>query len=91
MNRKAFVVAIIFLVVALVAPPILIHNQYDADLINLLNQSSTNASQIPEYLIIINQENLMLFAIIGVVETVSVILFVVFLWIALTSYISDQK
>ncbi len=83
MNKKAFVVAGIFLVVALIVPPIVIHVHSDADLINILNQGATDATQVQEAIQTINQANLIVFVTIGVVDLVCVILFVVFIWIAL--------
>ncbi len=83
MNRKAFAVAGLFLAIALVVPPIMIHVHSDADLINILNQGAEDATQTQEIIKTINAENLLLFVTIGVVDTVSLILFAVFLWIAL--------
>jgi hypothetical protein len=83
MNRKAFVVAGIFLAVVLIVPPILIHVHSDADLINILGQSGEDATQVQAAIQAINQANLVLFVIVGVVDVISIILFAVFLWIAL--------
>ncbi len=83
MNRKAFVVAGIFLAIALVVPPILIHVHSDADLINILSQSGEDATQVQEAIQAINQANLELFMIVGVVDVISIILFAVLLWIGL--------
>ncbi len=83
MKRKAFVVAGIFLAIALIVPPVLIHVHSDADLINILSQSGEDATQVQEAIQAINQVNLELFIIVGVVDVVSIILFAVLLWIAL--------
>jgi hypothetical protein len=82
MNRKAFVAAGVFLAVALVFPTIIIHAHSDTDLVNILNQD-VDATQLQQIIQTINDENLMLYAIVLVVDVVSVVLFAVFLWIAM--------
>lgn len=85
MNRKAFVVAGIFLAVALIVPPYLINMQHQAGLDNLVNQAPNLADETQTQGIIgdINAQYAKVLDIAIAIEVIAVILFVVFLWIGL--------
>ena len=85
MNRKAFVVAGIFLAVALIVPPFVLITQSDADLDDLSFQGPNLAdeTQTEGILADIDARNQFVFAIAIAVEAIAVILFLVFLWIGL--------
>ncbi len=63
----------------------MIHAQSDADLINILNQGGEDATQVQQAVQALNEGNLVLFATVGIVDAVCIILFAVFLWMALKS------
>jgi len=85
LNRKAFVVAGIFLAIALAAPPYAFITQSDADLDNIINQSPnlSDVTQAQGFVADMDVSHRTLFAIVLAIEVVCVILFVVFLWIGL--------
>lgn len=85
MNRKAFVVAGIFLAIALIVPPYALITQSDADLDNMINQGPNLAdeTQAQGFFEDMDADHRTLFAIVLAIEVVCVILFAVFLWIGL--------
>ena len=85
MNRKAFVVAGIFLAVALIVPPYLLDMQHRAGLSSLVNEAPdlSDETQTQGVLGDINAQYGAVFGIAIAVEVVAVVLFVVFLWIGL--------
>ncbi len=82
MNKIAFVAAVAFLAIALVVPTIVLHAHSDVDLAYILNQD-VDATQLQLIIQTINQENLILYTVVLIVDVVSVVLFALFLWVAL--------
>ncbi len=87
MNRKWFVLAGVFLAVALIVPPFVLITQSDADLDNLVKQGPNLADETAAqgFLADVDAGNQFAFTVAIVVEVVSVLLFVVCLWLALKS------
>jgi L-cystine uptake protein TcyP (sodium:dicarboxylate symporter family) len=85
LNRKAFVVAGIFLAVALIVPPYLLNVQHDADLDDIVNQAPNLADETQTQGILedIDTQYQAIFSIAIATEVIAVILFVIFLWIGL--------
>ena len=85
MNRKAFVVAGIFLAVALIVPPYLLNVQHDADLDDIVNQAPNLADETQTQGILEKNgtQYQAIFSIANAAEVIAVILFVIFLWIGL--------
>jgi L-cystine uptake protein TcyP (sodium:dicarboxylate symporter family) len=85
LNRKAFVVAGIFLAVALIVPPYLFNMQHDADLDDIVNQAPNLADETQTQGILedIDTQYQAIFSIAIATEVIAVILFVIFLWIGL--------
>ena len=85
MNRKAFVVAGIFLAVALIVPPYLLNMQHDADVDNIVDQAPNLADETQTQGIIgdMNARYGAVFGIAIAAEVIAVILFIVFLWVGL--------
>lgn len=84
-NRKAFVLAGVFLAVALIVPPVLLITQSDADLDNLVNQGANLADETTAQGVLadIDSHNQVVFGAAIAVEAISVVLFLVCLWFAL--------
>lgn len=82
-----FVLAGIFLTVALVVPPYILITQHDADIDNLVSQAPNLAdeTQLPGILADLDAQSQFVTAIVLAIEAVSVILFAVCLWLALRS------
>jgi hypothetical protein len=82
-----FVLAGIFLTVALVVPPYILITQHDADIDNLVSQAPNLAdeTQLPGILADLDAQSQFVTAIALAIEAVSVILFAVCLWLALRS------
>ncbi len=87
LNRKAFVLAGIFLAVALIVPPIVLITQSDADLDNLVNQDPNLAdeTQAQGFLADVDARNQVVFIAAIAIEVISVVLFIACLWFALKS------
>jgi len=87
MNRKAFVLAGIFLAVALIVPTYLLIMQNDADLDNLLRQGPNlnDETQIPSIVADIDAQSQFVSGIAISIEVIAVILFVICLWFGLKS------
>lgn len=85
MNRKAFVVAGVFLAIALIVPPYALIALSDNDLDNIVNQGPNlaDATQAQQLVQELQAEHQTLFLIVLLVEVVCVALFAVFLWIGL--------
>ncbi len=88
-NRKAFILAGIFLAVALIVPTYILIMQNDADLDNLLRQGPNlnDETQLPSIITDIDQQSQFATSIAVAIEIVAVILFIVCLWFALKSTI----
>ncbi len=85
MRRKFFVVAVVFLAIALIVPPFLLFALSDRDLDNILNKGVDLKDYTQQQAVIqdIDADRTELFVLVAVVEVVSVLLFAVFLWLAL--------
>ncbi len=86
-NRKAFVLAGIFLAVALIVPTYILIMQNDADLDNLLRQGPNlnDETQLPSIITDIDQRSQFATSIAIAIEIAAVILFIMCLWFALKS------
>jgi hypothetical protein len=86
MNRKAFVLAGIFLGIALIGPPIALITQSDADIDDIINQGPNLAdeTQTQGFIEDIQDRHRNIFTIVLIVEIVCVVLFAILLWIGLT-------
>jgi uncharacterized membrane protein len=84
-NRKALVLAGIFLAVALIVPPYVLIAEYDSDIDNLVNQAPNLAdeTQAPGIIGDVDQRSQTVFTIAIAVEVICVLLFAVCLWFAL--------
>ncbi len=87
MNRKMFVLAGIFLGVALIVPPYVLITQNDADIDNLVSQAPNLAdeTQLPGILADVDAQSQFVTSVSVVIETISVILFLACLWLAIKS------
>jgi hypothetical protein len=85
MNKIAFVLAGVFLAIALIVPPYVLIVQSDADLDNLVNQGPNLAdeTQAQGFLADVDAGNQVAFTAAIAVEVISVVLFLVCLWFAL--------
>ncbi len=84
-NRKWFFLAGIFLAVALIVPPYALIAEHDLDIDNLASQAPNLAdeTQVPGIIADLDQRSQTVLTIVIAVEVICVLLFIVFLWLAL--------
>jgi peptidoglycan/LPS O-acetylase OafA/YrhL len=87
MNRKALVLAAIFLAAALASPVLVLIVETNADQkdIDQIAPNLADETQVSEYLHAINERHQTVLIILAIVEAAFVILFAVALWFAFTT------